>query len=207
MNPNAYFVPINQQIFNSNALGMTQLYPCPTRNYPYQFIEATAIPNLQTIDYGLYSGLVTNQQEFNSDWNEIIPDQSPDPTLPSLLPMIGIVPQAPETTTLEPVINWNTTEAFFINLGLVSSSCEKIVFVGMTTDCLNIYITLSKFTYLSNCYPINEVPFFIFIFPKTNLPIIVKWTNDPTGDGISNQTKIQEGLNPLEPYITPSPSP
>jgi hypothetical protein len=79
----------------------------------------------------------------------------------------------------------------------------KIVPVRVDTDCMTVTIYYSVFTVKGDCSPVQNFPVFVYIYPKTNLPLVLLTTDDADGDGFSNDTEIKLGTDPLDPKSHP----
>lgn len=96
-----------------------------------------------------------------------------------------------------PVVNFNQSMvlayAFF-----VQETCRKILPARMATDCLTVFLELSNVRLPEACDPIHEIQVQIFVFPRTQLPLETRWTDDADGDGISNESELKLGTDPLD---------
>jgi len=134
---------------------------CQPHIYPHRLILGqTGIGS--TLQQGAI--IVYNQTDFDIYWNSISA-----PTDENKVPI-----------TTKPVINFDQESAYFLPIS-VSNSCQKFEPYGdqMTTDCYNISLVIFRHTDNANCQPVNEIPVFVYIYPKTNWPVGTQWI-DPT---------------------------
>jgi hypothetical protein len=107
---------------------------------------------------------VNDQQGFDDLWNKIQPVQDLSGDVTSF--------------GLKPLVSWGVQTAHFLPI-LTGNSCEKIKPLAMETDCYTINIVLYKYTEGKNCSDPTSFPVLIYIYPKTPLPMAIKWWDKP----------------------------
>lgn len=133
---------------------------CKPHLLPHRLIRASSVAETTVLTGEGTS--VDNQAGFDAIWNSLAPDLS------------GVA----TAEDLKPVINWEVQTARFFLAGL-RNSCEKIVPYGMETDCYQISLPLQRIQEGTNCITPSRHPVFIYIYPKTKLPLAPVWLNGP----------------------------
>jgi hypothetical protein len=156
---------------------------CDLKPYVARIILAMGSASLQGV------GLVRDKATFETTWNVL----TVDPTQ---------VYTKIEGTN-EPQVDWTNQQVYFLQIGRLDNTCTKVVPVKVETDCMSVFITLSKIQYVNNCQPGDSYPVFVYVLPRTDLPFEVHWTEDADGDGFSNDSEIKAGTDPLDPKSHP----
>ena len=156
---------------------------CAPHTYPHQLIRAE-ISAGATIIQG--SGVVVNnQQDFDFYWGNLS----------------NLQPEKPSSDgILKPVVDWAHNSAHFLVIPL-NNSCEKADLESMTTDCYDIFFVISRKSEGTDCQPRSANPAFVFVYPKTTLPISLQWAAlaTPTPGAVMTATPL------VTPTLTPSP--
>jgi hypothetical protein len=110
-----------------------------------------------------------NQAQFDDYWSTITPILDPN----SLT-----------NTTAKPVVNFDREIALFAVM-TSADTCTTYKPFGdeMSTDCYNITISILWTQEGQNCQPMNVIPVFLYIYPKTEWPVAVQmvhFTPTPT---------------------------
>lgn len=153
---------------------------CPERPYLYKFIRGECSSASRIVMDG-GPRIINSQQEFDLFWPGITATLDPSITLTA-----NGVPQIDGTNNqvlLFPIKNEN--------------SCHQIVFSSMKTDCLSVKVWMSQWNETKDCESHVTYPVFILIYPRTTLPVSVDWTFDADDDGISNESALKLGRDPM----------
>jgi hypothetical protein len=160
---------------------------CTPVVYPHRLIVAktgSASPLAQVGPQMVY-----NQLDFDKYWGYVTAQDS-DKISTSNLSQV-------------PLVNWDQQWAYFLVVG-ANNSCEKTKPFGeeMKTDCYTISIPLYRYQEGTDCQPPTSFTVFIYLFPKTNLPVNFVWvypTPIPTATPKPTLTST--------PTATPTPPP
>lgn len=162
---------------------------CPVAPYPHRLLRLHGGPGSKVVVEG--GRTVSRQEDFDALWTGLTLD--PGQTLN----------QAGDGSN-KPLIPWDAQYATFFSFK-VENSCQRILpaLVPMQTDCLKVVFRSTQFWFKKNCESRTEYVVYVYIYPKTNLPIEHQWTDDPDGDGISNESEITVGTDPMDPASKP----
>jgi len=133
---------------------------CRPHQIPHRFLMGTM--SAATTLLAGESLEVRDQAAFDLIWNNLIPDLTGAAT-PDLL---------------KPSINWEVQAARFIRIP-TRNSCDKVKAYGMESDCYQINLPIYRYVEGSPCIPTANHPVFLYIHPRTNLPIRPLWSNAP----------------------------
>lgn len=172
-------VQVDRTTATNTAQNITQ--KCDVKPYVCITIPTMGSASLSSLQN---VGLVRDKAAFESVWNVLTVDSS--------------LTYTKVQGTNQPQIDWNSQQAFFLSLGKVDNTCVKIVPIKVTTDCLNIFFTLSKVVYAKDCQSAESYPVFVYVMPRTDLPFQVLWSEDADGDGFSNDSEVKVGTDPLD---------
>jgi len=159
---------------------------CPVRLYTHRVIRCQVSPGSLVLQGPRGAN---DQATFDTLWSVLTVDPGQE------YPMVQ--------GSNKPMVDWNSQQVFILPVGTLESSCRRIVPARMDTDCLNVTIYYSSFLLKGDCTPMQVNPVFVYIYPKTNLPLGVLTTDDADGDGFSNDTEIKLGTDPLDPNSHP----
>jgi hypothetical protein len=175
----------NVQIQRASGTNSTQniTQKCDLKPYVARLILASGSSSFQS------PGLVRDKDTFETAWNVLNVDSNQTYT-------------KVEGTT-KPQVDWTNQQVYFWTMGKVDNSCVKIVPIKVETDCLNIFITVSRIVYASNCQPSESYPVFVYLMPRTEMPVGGQWSDDADGDGFSNDSEVKVGTDPLDPKSHP----
>jgi hypothetical protein len=184
-------VPINQnlQVDRPGEIDTRQnvTAKCPIQIYPHTLLRAHAGAGARIVEDGGRS--VGNQEEFDRYWTSLTLD--PGQPLPTMI-----------EGSNKPQIDWNSKQASFYPFK-IENSCQRVIPIPMKTDCLTVTFSFSMLWFKKDCTQKADYPVYIYIYPKTNLPMEVKWDDDADGDGFSNESEISVGTDPLDPNSKP----
>jgi len=174
-------VQVQRATGTNSAQNITQ--KCDLKPYVVRTILAFASASFQN------PGVVRDKDTFETAWNVLSVDSNQTYTKVE--------------GTNKPQVDWTNQQVYFWQVGKVENTCHKIVPVKVETDCLSIFITASIIDYTSNCQPSEAYPVFVYLMPKTDLPLEVHWTDDADGDGFTNESEVKVGTDPLDPKSHP----
>lgn len=135
---------------------------CTPHTLPHRLILAQMSASNPSVRGG--EPIVNDQQTFDNLWNSIQPLSEADNNVPSF--------------GLKPVVNWSVQSVYFYAF-YFQNSCEKVKPLAMETDCYHIYLTVYKYLEGKDCSAPITYPVFVYILPKTPLPIEVNWSSSP----------------------------
>lgn len=156
---------------------------CPSHVYPHRLVVAQTGSSSQLVQLG--SQMAYNQQDFDKWW--------------SMVSTLGSIDPTTSTPSQQPIVNWDQQGAYFLVIG-VGNSCDltKPMADEMTTDCYSISVNLYRYSEGTNCQPPGNLAVFIYVFPKSTLPVNVVWFY-PTPVPTPTPKPI--------PTLTPTPTP
>jgi len=134
---------------------------------------------------------VNTQADFDRYWVDLSLD--PGQTL-----------NASDPSSNKPLVDWAVQLVTFYSFKL-NSTCERYLpaVVPMETDCLTVTTRITHFAFNKDCQPSSENVVFVFIYPKTALPMGLVWTDDPDKDGFTNESEIKVGTDPMDANSKP----
>jgi hypothetical protein len=161
---------------------------CPVRPFPCRVIRTMGSAGADILRGGPRGA--NEQTGFDQVWNVLTvePGQESYPTLEG---------------TNKPRVDWNGWSVFFLPAGQIENSCRKYAPAKVETDCMSITIYFSTWLTKGPCEAAQGIPVFVYIYPKTNLPIGLLTTDDVDGDGFSNETEVKLGTDPADPKSHP----
>jgi len=158
--------PNNVQVVppsTADAYSRNQLDKCAPHVYPHRLIYGATGIGSTLMQQG--AAIVNTQADFDNYWNSMTAtfDSNKVPT-----------------NGLKPTVNFDQESVYFLPIS-ISNSCQRFEPYGdqLTTDCYNISIVMYRYTATDNCQAVNEIPVFVYIYPKTTWPIGMQWI-DPT---------------------------
>jgi len=160
---------------------------CDLRVYPAQLLTGrTGMASKLTQDGG---GTVNTQEDFDRKWSDVTLDP-------------GQVLKSADEGSNKPKVDWTSQSvAFFVFK--IDNTCHKTLALGMETDCLKVFWDFTQFWLQKDCQTANECVVYVFIYPKTQLPIDGKWLEDADKDGFSNESETKVGTDPLDANAHP----
>jgi hypothetical protein len=162
---------------------------CPLTSYPHRLLRMHSGGGSKVVTEG--GRTVNTQVDFDRIWGELTLD--PGQTLN----------EGAEGTN-KPQVDWTAQLVSFYPFK-VENTCQRLVpaLTAMQTDCLKVTFRFSHFWFKKDCESRTEYVVYVFIYPKTNLHMDNQWTDDPDGDGISNESEITVGTDPMDPNSKP----
>jgi hypothetical protein len=133
------------------------LNKCDPHIYPHRlFIGQVGMGS--TLQQGAV--VARNQADFDTYWNTIS----------------DLTDENKVSVTMKPTVNFDKEMVYFLPIS-ISNSCQKFEPYGgqMMTDCYDISIVIFRSTDVVNCQPVNNIPVFVYIYPKTEWPIQMQW--------------------------------
>lgn len=162
---------------------------CPVSPYPHRLLRMHGGGSAKVVIEG--GSTVGDQVRFDEYWNGLTLD--PGQTLNNTV-----------EGTNKPLIDWNTQQAAFYS-HRSNNTCEVLTaaVTPMETDCLKVTFYFTHIRYQKDCQDRLDNPVFVYIYPKTELPIELKWTDDADKDGISNESEVAVGTDPMDANSKP----
>ncbi len=162
---------------------------CPLSPYPHRLLRLRGSSGAKVVVEG--GRTVNTQEDFDRLWVELTLEPGQTFT------------QASDGSN-KPQIDWTSQLVSFYPFKN-ENACQRLVpaLTPMQTDCLRITFRFSHFWFKKDCETRTEYPVYVFIYPKTSLPMETQWTDDPDGDGISNESEITVGTDPMDASSKP----
>ncbi len=170
--------------------GRSPLDVCQPHSLPHRLIAATAsMPSSMLVVGGAE---MNDQADFDYWWSQV---------------NAQLDPSVPVNSKGEPLIDWANQTAYFAVMP-VNNTCQTVSPYqdGMNTDCYTISVLNYIETAAPPCNPgpLSQIPVFIYIFPRTNLPLSFKWIT-PTPQ--PSPTYTPTATVTATPTVTPTPAP
>ncbi len=182
--PNVHVTrPSETDIYQRNVLNK-----CPPHTYPHRLIMAQAGNSSILTRQG--QSAAANQTEFDEYWSSITPILDPNSVTNS---------------SAKPVVNFVREIALFVPM-VSANSCIKYKPFGdeMSTDCYNITISIFWSQEGQDCQPLSAIPVFLYIYPKTEWPVIVQMVHStPTPTSVPTVVLKPKPTATIAPTPTP----
>jgi hypothetical protein len=162
---------------------------CPVSPYPHRLLRLKAGAGAKVVTEG--GRTVNTQADFDRLWVDL-----------TLEPGQAFTPAGDGSN--KPLVDWDAQLATFFPFK-VENTCQRLVpaLSAMQTDCLKVSFRFSHFWFKKDCSTATDYVVYVFLYPKTSLPMDNQWTDDPDGDGISNESEITVGTDPMDANSKP----
>ncbi len=133
---------------------------CPSHVYPHRLILGQTGSSSPLAQVG--PQMINNQRDFDKYWGYVTAIPNDKISTASL--------------SQQPLVNWEQQMVYFIVIA-TNNTCEKSKPMPdeMTTDCYTVTIPLYRYFEGTDCQPPGFNLVFIYLFPKTPLPVNFVW--------------------------------